>query len=175
MSANGRKIVVGVDGSEHSDRALAWASGGGQLREARLQVVSAWHVPAHVYGAPASRHRSAPTSTKPSEMPPSESATAAAQIARDAGVEADVDVDQGQTVEAARGSRRRRHARGRLTWTRRLQRADARIRERAVRSSRSVPDRHRPARRRRLSESRQTLGATPRRPPKRGACVPRGS
>jgi nucleotide-binding universal stress UspA family protein len=108
MSANGRKIVVGVDGSEHSDRALAWAIEEAKLREARLQVVSVWHVPALVYGAPGFTPPIGPDVGKAFRDVASETATAAAQTARDGGVEADVEVDQGQTVdkllEAAEGA-----------------------------------------------------------------------
>jgi nucleotide-binding universal stress UspA family protein len=48
----GTTIVVGVDGSDHADRALAWAIDEAKLRTARMRVVTAWHVPAMVYGAP---------------------------------------------------------------------------------------------------------------------------
>lgn len=98
MGANGRKIVVGVDGSQHSDRALAWAIDEAKLREARLQVVSVWHVPALVYGAPGFTPPIGPNVDKAFRDVASEAAAAAAQKARDAGVEAEVEVDQGQTV-----------------------------------------------------------------------------
>jgi nucleotide-binding universal stress UspA family protein len=39
-------IVVGVDGSEHADRALEFAAGEAALREAHLLIVCAWEVPA---------------------------------------------------------------------------------------------------------------------------------
>lgn len=39
------RIVVGVDGSENSIRALRWASTEAQLRDAELHVVHAWHTP----------------------------------------------------------------------------------------------------------------------------------
>ena len=45
-------IVVGVDGSEGAARALDWASDLAQLKNDRLVVVTAWHVPAAAYGAP---------------------------------------------------------------------------------------------------------------------------
>ncbi len=39
------RIVVGVDGSETSRRALGWALEEGRLRQAAVQVVHAWHTP----------------------------------------------------------------------------------------------------------------------------------
>jgi nucleotide-binding universal stress UspA family protein len=45
-----QKIVVGVDGSEHSKRALDWAADEAQLRQAVVAVVTAWHVPLVVHG-----------------------------------------------------------------------------------------------------------------------------
>ncbi len=44
-------VVVGVDGSEHSGRALAWAAEEARLRHAKLRVVRAWHVPPLAYQA----------------------------------------------------------------------------------------------------------------------------
>ncbi len=38
-------ILVGVDGSEHADRALEFAAEEAALREARLLVVCAWELP----------------------------------------------------------------------------------------------------------------------------------
>jgi nucleotide-binding universal stress UspA family protein len=39
------KIVVGIDGSEHSNRALAWAATEAKLRGSTLVLVHAWHFP----------------------------------------------------------------------------------------------------------------------------------
>ena len=39
------RIVVGIDGSEGSGRALRWALGEGRLRQAAVEVVHAWHPP----------------------------------------------------------------------------------------------------------------------------------
>jgi nucleotide-binding universal stress UspA family protein len=45
-------IVVGVDGSEESERALRFALDEARLRGAQLRVVHAWHMPPSVYAAP---------------------------------------------------------------------------------------------------------------------------
>jgi nucleotide-binding universal stress UspA family protein len=39
------RIVVGVDGSQSSQRALRWAVGEARRHDARLDVVHAWHLP----------------------------------------------------------------------------------------------------------------------------------
>lgn len=44
-------IVVGVDGSEGAQAALAWAAAEARLRGARLRAVHAWHLPAAAYGS----------------------------------------------------------------------------------------------------------------------------
>ena len=46
---DGGRIVVGVDGSESSDAALAWAVRQAGLTGARIDAVSAWQIPA-TYG-----------------------------------------------------------------------------------------------------------------------------
>jgi nucleotide-binding universal stress UspA family protein len=43
-------IVVGLDASAESRRALSWALAEAHLRDAELLVVSAWHVPSYAYG-----------------------------------------------------------------------------------------------------------------------------
>lgn len=43
-------IVVGVDGSDGSKRALEWAAAEAHTRDASLKLVTAWHLPAMVYG-----------------------------------------------------------------------------------------------------------------------------
>jgi nucleotide-binding universal stress UspA family protein len=45
-----RQIVVGVDGSENSRRALEWAGEQARRQSAELVVVHAWNVPAYAYG-----------------------------------------------------------------------------------------------------------------------------
>jgi nucleotide-binding universal stress UspA family protein len=44
-------IVVGIDGSDPSKAALAWAVREAKLTGAELRVVIAWHVPAMAYGS----------------------------------------------------------------------------------------------------------------------------
>lgn len=39
------RIVVGVDGSDHSRKALAWAVAEAKLRGATVEAVMAWHTP----------------------------------------------------------------------------------------------------------------------------------
>ncbi|MEU0679942.1 universal stress protein [Streptomyces albogriseolus] len=39
------RIVVGVDGSDYSTRALRWAAQEARLRGARLEVIHAWQIP----------------------------------------------------------------------------------------------------------------------------------
>lgn len=43
-------IVVGIDGSEGSGRALEWAAAEARLRAASLTLVQAWYPPAALYG-----------------------------------------------------------------------------------------------------------------------------
>ena len=49
-SAEVRRIVVGVDGSETSRHALRWAADEAKNRRAQLHVVHAWEVPAPMVG-----------------------------------------------------------------------------------------------------------------------------
>ena len=52
MSAAGatQLVVVGTDGSEPAERAVSFAADEAERRGARVRVVSAWHIPATVYG-----------------------------------------------------------------------------------------------------------------------------
>jgi nucleotide-binding universal stress UspA family protein len=99
MSANRQKIVVGVDGSEQSERALAWAIDEAKLHGSRLQVVSVWHVPAIVYGGPGISPALGSAIDGSFREVAEESATTAANRAREAGVEVDVDAQHGPTVD----------------------------------------------------------------------------
>ena len=97
MNTQQETIVVGVDGSEHGERALDWAVKEAGLRGARLRLVAAWHIPPTVYSGPGY----IPTAgTRESfEEPASEAAEAAAARARDAGVEAEAVAREGQAAE----------------------------------------------------------------------------
>jgi nucleotide-binding universal stress UspA family protein len=46
---SGKRIVVGVDGSESSERALVFALDEGRLRDWEVEVVHAWFFPAMAY------------------------------------------------------------------------------------------------------------------------------
>ena len=49
--SSGGRIVVGVDESPHSRRALSWAVGEAELWDARLEVVHGWLTPIATYEA----------------------------------------------------------------------------------------------------------------------------
>jgi nucleotide-binding universal stress UspA family protein len=90
-------IVVGVDGSDESARALEWAADEAELRDAAVQVVSAWHVPALVYSS-----GYAPMVTPSSEESSDHAALAIAEGAaadlRDKGVPATALVEHGNAA-----------------------------------------------------------------------------
>jgi nucleotide-binding universal stress UspA family protein len=92
-------IVVGVDGSEHGEHALNWAVQEAKLRGAQLRLVSAWHVPAVVYGGPGFAPQLEEPLDKTFEEVAEEVVEAAAKRAREAGVEADPTVMQGHAAE----------------------------------------------------------------------------
>ena len=54
------RIVVGVDGSDASKNALAWAARQAALTGARLEAVTAWHVPPLAYGTAPADYNFAP-------------------------------------------------------------------------------------------------------------------
>lgn len=99
MAQNGR-IVVGVDGSEPSQRALDWAIEEAKLRGARLRLVCAWHVPAVVYGGPGFAPQLDEPLDKTFEEVAQEVVDDATKRARETGVEAETSVVQGQAAEA---------------------------------------------------------------------------
>jgi nucleotide-binding universal stress UspA family protein len=99
MEVNGHKIVVGVDGSEHSDRALEWAIQEAKLRDARVHVVSVWHVPALVYGGPGFTPQIETSIDETFKEVANEAVESAAEKAREAGVDVDIEVEHGQTVD----------------------------------------------------------------------------
>jgi nucleotide-binding universal stress UspA family protein len=97
MSTQQETIVVGVDGSEHSDRALDWAINEARLRGAQLRLAVAWHMPPTVYSGPG--YMPALGSRDSFEQIAKEAADVAVKRARDAGVEADSVVREGQAAE----------------------------------------------------------------------------
>ena len=50
-SKEARLIVVGTDGSESADRAVAFAADEARRWGASVRIVTAWHIPATVYSA----------------------------------------------------------------------------------------------------------------------------
>jgi nucleotide-binding universal stress UspA family protein len=97
-TANGA-IVVGVDGSEHGERALDWAIDEAKLRGGRLLLISAWHVPAMVYGGPGYGPQLDEPLDRTFEEVAEESVAAALERVRAAGLEAETSVRQGQAAE----------------------------------------------------------------------------
>ena len=51
-------IVVGVDGSPSSQRAVRWAAQQAKLTGATLRAVSSWRWPNYITRIPPARHRS---------------------------------------------------------------------------------------------------------------------
>lgn len=97
MNTAQETIVVGVDGSEHGGRALDWAVKEAGLRSARLRLVVAWHLPPAVYSGPG--YIPVVGTRESFEEFAREAGDAAATRARDAGVEADLVVREGQAAE----------------------------------------------------------------------------
>lgn len=97
MNTQAEMIVVGVDGSEDSDRALDWAINEARLRSARLRLVAAWHIPLTVYSGPG--YVPAVGSRESFEELAKEAADLAVKRVGDTGVEADSVVREGQAAE----------------------------------------------------------------------------
>jgi nucleotide-binding universal stress UspA family protein len=51
-NAEPRRVVVGIDGSEHALRALEWAAGEARLRHIELRIVTCWSYPAAMEAIP---------------------------------------------------------------------------------------------------------------------------
>jgi nucleotide-binding universal stress UspA family protein len=98
-AAEGSTIVVGVDGSEHAERALDWAIEEAELRGVRLNLVSAWHVPGAVYGASGFVPPLSESIDETFREVADEVVAAAAERVSAAGVEAETTVRQGQAAE----------------------------------------------------------------------------
>jgi nucleotide-binding universal stress UspA family protein len=92
-------IVVGIDGSEHGARALEWAIDEAKLRGARLELVSAWHVPSAVYMGPAVTPPIGESVESAFREVAEEVVAEAAERARAAGVETGTRLEHGQAAE----------------------------------------------------------------------------
>ena len=93
-------IVVGVDGSEGAGRALDWASDLAKLKDDRLVVVTAWHVPAAAYGAPGFAPMVSPSLEQQAREAAEGVAAEAVERARKAGVdEVESQVEKGNAAE----------------------------------------------------------------------------
>jgi nucleotide-binding universal stress UspA family protein len=71
-------IVVGVNGSDRSDRALDWSIDEAKLRGASIRIVTAWHVPLAIHMA---RGASAPPAGTSLQEAVRETAIKVAQLA----------------------------------------------------------------------------------------------
>jgi nucleotide-binding universal stress UspA family protein len=96
LSESSKRIVVGVDGSEHADRALTWAIEEAKLRDARVEVVTAWHLPPMMYGA--AGLMTPPVADGGLEESAKAVAGSAAERVREAGLTVDTAVRLGQAA-----------------------------------------------------------------------------
>lgn len=99
-STGPKTIVVGIDGSEHAERALDWAIDEAKLRGAKLVVVTAWHVPGYSHVAPGFTPILGARIDEPVEEAARKIADEAAERARQAGLEVDVVVRDAQPADA---------------------------------------------------------------------------
>lgn len=99
-TAQAQEIVVGFDGSECAERALKWAIDEANVRGARLRVITTWHVPTLIYGAPGFVPVVAPPLDETARDWANSVASGAAERARDQGIEADSVAPEGQAADA---------------------------------------------------------------------------
>ena len=92
-------IVVGLDGSDESTRALDWAAEEADLRGGRVRVVTAWHVPVLVYSA-GYTPMVAPSVEESSEHAANTIVEGAAAELTDRGLEVDTVVEYGNAAQA---------------------------------------------------------------------------
>lgn len=94
------KIVVGVDGSEHSDRAVAWALEEARMRQAKIQLVTAWHIPSFVYGGPGFAPQISAAVDDTFRGVAEEVSNTATEQVRSAGIDVEATVVQDQAADA---------------------------------------------------------------------------
>ncbi|HEX5468720.1 MAG TPA: universal stress protein [Gaiellaceae bacterium] len=99
MNAPDGTIVVGIDGSEHSERALDWAIAEAKIRGTRLELVAAWHVPPAIYMGPGFTPPIDESVESAFREVAEEVVGKAAGRARAAGVEAETRLEHGQAAE----------------------------------------------------------------------------
>ncbi len=93
-------IVVGVDGSEGAKHALEWASDLARLKDDRLVVVTAWHVPASAYGSPGFAPMVSPSLEQQAREAAEAVAAESVESARKAGVaNVEARVEEGNAAE----------------------------------------------------------------------------
>ena len=95
-----QEIVLGFDGSECAERALAWAIEEAKLRGARLRVITTWHLPALIYGAPGFVPTVAPPLDDAVRDWANGVASGAAERARSQGVKAESVAPEAQAADA---------------------------------------------------------------------------
>ena len=102
MSAAGhtQEIVLGFDGSECAERALDWAIDEAKLRGAPLRIVTTWHIPALIYGAPGFVPVMAAPLDESARDWANRVASGAAERARDQGIDAEPIAQEGQAADA---------------------------------------------------------------------------
>jgi nucleotide-binding universal stress UspA family protein len=92
-------IVVGVDGSHHAERALEFAAEEARRRNAAVHVVTAWHVPAAVYGPGFAPMANPPVEDETREAAEQVAARAAESL-RARGLEVETSVCHSQAADA---------------------------------------------------------------------------
>jgi nucleotide-binding universal stress UspA family protein len=92
-------IVVGTDGSKHAEKALEFAAEEARRRNAAVHVVTAWHVPAAVYG-PGFAPMANPPVDDVTRQAAEDVAERAAESLRARGLEVETSVCHAQAAEA---------------------------------------------------------------------------
>jgi nucleotide-binding universal stress UspA family protein len=98
-SEEARLIVVGTDGSESADRAVAFAADEARRWGASVRIVTAWHIPATVYSA-AYAPMVSPTVEESAQNGAENVARTAAERLREQGLEVEAKVCHDQAADA---------------------------------------------------------------------------